>query len=303
MTIKVTKAKLRKPEPAAPPPPQAILKANSIQESFGQNRPALILVGIAVCSLMVVAGAILLRSSEPAVPSQSAAFVSPTSTEAALPAPTVTAPAEPVALASPAAAAQPVSQTPQLALVDQASGTVKLLGEAEIKAIAQMLRPHVAQFPDTTAPVEPQDTVARSDAAPLANVSPDTVALAAPLPSDACLDSLRVLAADSTVYFPPGSADLPPIAFEKLRAVGATFEQCPKAILHVTGHSDASGDEQKNLRLSWQRADNTVAALQAMGFDTARIDPVGFGTRLPSGQGDTNSDMDRRVEFHVLEIH
>lgn len=132
-----------------------------------------------------------------------------------------------------------------------------------------------------------------------------TVASAeAPVPDTGnCVDNMRHTAPAMTVYFDPGSATLNEVGLLNVRAFGQMLSVCPDVIVHATGHSDASGDEQVNLNLSWQRADNVVAALETLGFDTSHVDAVGFGIRLPSAQGDTDSDRDRRVEFHILQMH
>lgn len=310
MTIRITKTRQRThnppaqtraaPRPPAPPPsPKAALAA-----SLEQNRPALILTGIAVASLLLVGTATVIKSSlfdTPDTPTASFAAVTPP--ETGIPSPAQTNAVQPAPAPVPHAITEqattprpaPVHTAPKLAIIDPATGAVKALGDADIKAIAQMLRPHVAPIQDGA----DKEVVTRLDGVPLSEVSASTPIVA----RTSCMDQLRIIAADSIVYFPPGSAALPPEAAEKIKAVGTSFAQCPNAVLHVTGHSDSSGDEQKNLTLSWDRADNTVAAMELMGFDTARIDPVGFGTRLPSAEGASNGEQDRRVEFHVLEMH
>jgi len=152
-----------------------------------------------------------------------------------------------------------------------------------------------------------------TDAPKPAPVVGDTlvVARAAPAPLDVvaetdaggCVDQLRRSAPAMTVFFDPGSAALNELGVLNVRAFGQLLAGCPDVIVHVTGHSDASGNEQANLNLSWARADNVVDAMDRLGFDTSHVDAVGFGIRVPSAQGDTDADRDRRVEFHILEGH
>ncbi|MDA8746927.1 OmpA family protein [Litoreibacter sp.] len=117
-----------------------------------------------------------------------------------------------------------------------------------------------------------------------------------------CIDDLRVTAQSHTIRFGVGSANLEGTELPTLRKIGRMALACPEAILQVTGHTDSSGSDIVNLALSWQRADNTVAALAALGIDTAQFEPVGFGARTPSGQGDSSDEeLNRRVEFVVLQ--
>lgn len=144
------------------------------------------------------------------------------------------------------------------------------------------------------------DAEPQAEATPIAAVAE----IEAPVPvTDTCIDKMRYAAPAMTVYFDPGSATLNEVGLLNVRAFGQMLSACSDVIVHATGHSDASGDEQTNLNLSWQRADNVVAALETLGFDTSHVDAVGFGIRLPSAQGDTDGDRDRRVEFHILEMH
>ena len=76
---------------------------------------------------------------------------------------------------------------------------------------------------------------------------------------------------------------------------------CDTATVIVEGHTDSTGDEATNLQISWERADNTIGFLADQGIDTARFSALGFGARVPLGEGDADpSDRDRRVEFRVL---
>lgn len=117
-----------------------------------------------------------------------------------------------------------------------------------------------------------------------------------------CVADLRDYATSQTILFGSGSAELQGSELPTLRKIGRMAEACDRALIHVTGHSDSSGSDVINLALSWQRADNTVATLAALGIDTTKFEPVGFGARSPSAQGDsTDEELNRRVEFVVFE--
>jgi OOP family OmpA-OmpF porin len=69
----------------------------------------------------------------------------------------------------------------------------------------------------------------------------------------------------------------------------------------VIGHTDASGADEQNLRLSRQRADHVVSLLAARGVPSALLAPAGVGAREPvdAATSDTNPVRQRRVTFRV----
>lgn len=121
-----------------------------------------------------------------------------------------------------------------------------------------------------------------------------------PIYAKPCYVELVEQSQNLTIFFQPGASQLQSKDLGKLAAFAQRVSECPHAIVQITGHSDSTGDEQVNMALSWQRADNTIAAIREMGIDTTRLDPVGFGSRSPFAQGASDEELDRRVEFHVL---
>ncbi len=133
-------------------------------------------------------------------------------------------------------------------------------------------------------------------------VSNQTPTAATQVASTDCVAELRNFATSQTILFASGSAELQADELPTLRKIGKMAEGCDRAFVQVTGHSDSSGTDIINLALSWQRADNTVATLAALGIDTAKFEPVGFGARAPSSQGDSSDEeRNRRVEFVIFE--
>jgi len=116
-----------------------------------------------------------------------------------------------------------------------------------------------------------------------------------------CVDDLRDFAVSRTILFNIGSAEVDPGKLSQLRLLGEMAADCDDALIRVTGHSDSSGSDLINLALSWERADNTIAALESFGLPTQAFEPLGFGARNPVAQGDdTDDEQNRRVEFEIL---
>lgn len=117
-----------------------------------------------------------------------------------------------------------------------------------------------------------------------------------------CAEQLAADISGVLLQFDPGSATLSPESFDILAQVGALTAACPNARVQVAGHSDSSGTDVANLQLSWTRAENTIEALSALGFDTGQFESVGFGSRAPLTQGSSSEDgVNRRVELRVLK--
>ncbi|MEL6452976.1 MAG: OmpA family protein [Pseudomonadota bacterium] len=136
--------------------------------------------------------------------------------------------------------------------------------------------------------------------APVAQAQAPTPVAAAPEVD--CITTLAQQAAAVRLQFGAGSATVPSESFDILATIGAMTVDCPAARVQVAGHSDSSGSDLANLQLSWERAENTIEALSALGFDTRQFETVGFGSRAPLEQGSSSDDgINRRVELRVLK--
>ena len=117
-----------------------------------------------------------------------------------------------------------------------------------------------------------------------------------------CVDYLDTLVKITHVRFPlgsnePASADMP-----RVRNMATALRLCPEVKVIVEGHSDRRGGDKLNMDLSWYRAETVLDILRSEGFDTARMEPLGFGARQPinlsgtvSGEGEN-----RRVQFQLV---
>ena len=173
----------------------------------------------------------------------------------------------------------------------------------EIIKVVYMPRPESTPrvVPDPV--IVPEPVVApEPEPAPLLELGP--VSVAAP-EVDApalrtCLDDLRTFTNGRKILFNIGSAEVDPGKLPQLRLLGELAAGCDDALIRVTGHSDSSGSDLVNLALSWDRADNAIAAIEAFGLSTEAFEPLGFGARAPTAQGDDADDeLNRRVEFRV----
>jgi outer membrane protein OmpA-like peptidoglycan-associated protein len=113
-------------------------------------------------------------------------------------------------------------------------------------------------------------------------------------------DSLRV-DFSSELLFDSGSAQLEPGAYERLRSLARTLNNYPESRVTVRGHTDNSGEERTNQRLSEERADRVRSFVVSEGVAAGRITAVGFGSSMPvaSNATATGRAQNRRVEVEI----
>lgn len=108
---------------------------------------------------------------------------------------------------------------------------------------------------------------------------------------------------DLRLLFKFNSAELLPEATEQLDALADALARDSLAVyaFRIGGHTDASGPETYNQRLSEQRAASAVRYLvDYHGADPSRLAAQGFGESQLADQGNPNSARNRRVEVITL---
>jgi len=77
---------------------------------------------------------------------------------------------------------------------------------------------------------------------------------------------------------------------------------CPGTI-RVEGHTDDTGDFDKNMRLSHARAESLLSALVERGVKRERLQSQGFGPKNPRAEGTSREAraLNRRIEFKISE--
>lgn len=105
------------------------------------------------------------------------------------------------------------------------------------------------------------------------------------------------------VLFATGQTTLQPEAQTNLADVAELLQSEPDKRVRIEGHTDSTGDEAVNLRISQQRADAVKAQLVALGIESSRIEAVGMGQDFPIASNDTaeGRSQNRRVDVILLE--
>ncbi len=126
---------------------------------------------------------------------------------------------------------------------------------------------------------------------------------APPAPPPAATLEASKISISEQVQFETGTALLRPESGAILTQVAEVLRQHPDIELcEVAGHTDDTGTEELNLRLSRERAQAVLEWLASHGIARGRLKAQGYGTQHPIGDNtsDEGRAKNRRVEFVVL---
>jgi outer membrane protein OmpA-like peptidoglycan-associated protein len=106
----------------------------------------------------------------------------------------------------------------------------------------------------------------------------------------------------NNVFFDVDKHDLKDESFAELNRVVKLLKDNPDMNIEVSGNTDATGNEAKNLTLSQNRADAVKSYLVSQGIESKRIKSVGNGQSKPVADNATEDGrkLNRRVEFTIL---
>jgi outer membrane protein OmpA-like peptidoglycan-associated protein len=104
-----------------------------------------------------------------------------------------------------------------------------------------------------------------------------------------------------TVSFHESGSEIRPASYPALDRVAEYSQDCPEAVIVITGHSDASGNETSNRRLSEARASKVAGYLLERGANDAQLQVVGAGSAYPIADNATaiGREKNRRIEFSL----
>jgi len=114
-----------------------------------------------------------------------------------------------------------------------------------------------------------------------------------------CVDQINQALAAKKITFEPGSATITRDAAPTLDKIAALMKTCADYQMEVGGHTDSQGREEMNLKLSQDRAQAVIAALQGRRVLTGKLQAKGFGKANPIADNGTEEgrEQNRRIEF------
>lgn len=101
------------------------------------------------------------------------------------------------------------------------------------------------------------------------------------------------------IFFNPNSEQLTKASAEPLNGVTEILQANPSYRLTIEGHTDASGNAEKNRTLSQRRAESVKKYLIEKGVDPSRLVAIGYGSDRPL---DTNKTPEGRAANRRVEI-
>ena len=103
------------------------------------------------------------------------------------------------------------------------------------------------------------------------------------------------------VTFDLGSHDLRPGLYNELDRIARIMIKYPQTSIIVEGHTDSTGSESYNQKLSERRATSVKSLLVQRAVQDYRVNTVGYGESRPLATNSTPAgrQMNRRVEIRI----
>lgn len=122
--------------------------------------------------------------------------------------------------------------------------------------------------------------------------------------AELCDDAFATFKAGS-IKFEESSTTFRNSAVPELDRIAGIADACRDSIISITGHSDASGNEEQNHELSLSRANAVVVYLANAGIDHTRLRATGAGSSVPVADNATRygRGLNRRIEieFEIID--
>lgn len=106
------------------------------------------------------------------------------------------------------------------------------------------------------------------------------------------------------ITFASGSSDISSSFYPTLNSLVKVFKEFDKNGVEIIGHTDSTGSNDLNMRLSRERAQSVASYLAGNGVSSARISAMGVGPSQPIASNDTAEGraQNRRVEINLRPI-
>ncbi|MDR1682526.1 MAG: OmpA family protein [Candidatus Symbiothrix sp.] len=107
---------------------------------------------------------------------------------------------------------------------------------------------------------------------------------------------------DSGILFATNASTLNTASKTALTQFAASLQATPDTDVRIAGHTDSTGSDQINDKLSKARATSVATFLTAQGVTSNRLTTEGFGASSPIADNSTATgrQQNRRVEVYIL---
>jgi outer membrane protein OmpA-like peptidoglycan-associated protein len=144
---------------------------------------------------------------------------------------------------------------------------------------------------------------AEAEVAALSETGAWTVQIALPSARTLCQIRVTAFSTQNSILFQSGSATIAESSGPALDTIASVLAECPDATVNVEGHTDADGDDRRNLALSVARAEAVIEALIQRGIAPERLYALGYGETVPIAPNESaeGKRLNRRIVFTLLE--
>lgn len=144
----------------------------------------------------------------------------------------------------------------------------------------------------------------QKEAGPDTAIVTDVISVTSAAPQDALCRRAFAQLPVTPLVFKQSSTEIRDVSFGTLDRIIEFAYDCPQTVIAITGHTDASGDETWNKRLSLARAQAVANHLADGGIDPRRLSVNGLGSSQPIADNSTpqGRGRNRRIEFSLLQV-
>ncbi len=105
----------------------------------------------------------------------------------------------------------------------------------------------------------------------------------------------------NNIFFNSNKSEILPASYEELNKLSDYLFANTNTFIQINGHTDNTGSEEENKKLSEARAKAVSTYLVTKGIDEKRINYIGYGSVKPIASNDTEEgkQKNRRVEFVI----
>ena len=106
------------------------------------------------------------------------------------------------------------------------------------------------------------------------------------------------------ITFSSGNANIDQSFLSVLDSVVLVLQEFDKTLIVIAGHTDSTGSDALNQKLSERRAQSVSTYFNTAGVIIDRIEVIGFGETQPvaSNKTEAGKELNRRVEITLLPI-
>ena len=105
-----------------------------------------------------------------------------------------------------------------------------------------------------------------------------------------------------TVYFDTGKNSFKSVTYSKLDAAAKIMKRYKKDTYIISGHTDNTGNSNRNQELSASRANAVKSYLVSKGVSSSKLAAKGYGEDMPIASNNTRAGraQNRRVEIRLV---